>query len=107
MKKLAVLLLALLLVAPAQADDNPHVWLDTDFGPIIVELYPDKAPITVENFLAYVNEGFYDGLIFHRVVRDRKSARLNSSHVAISYAVFCLKKKRKRQNKRTRNVKRR
>src|SRR5690625_25860 len=69
MKKLAVLLFLLLpFVAPAQANDNPHVWLDTDFGPIIVELYPDKAPITVENFLAYVNEGFYDGLIFHRVV---------------------------------------
>lgn len=70
MKKLAVLLLALLLVAPAQADDNPHVWLDTDFGPIIIELYPDKAPVTVENFLTYVNEGFYDGLVFHRVARD-------------------------------------
>ncbi len=37
---------------------------------IKLELYPDKAPITVENFLKLVNEGFYDGLIFHRVIKD-------------------------------------
>ena len=37
-------------------------------GKIVVELYPDKAPITVENFLALVNRGFYNGLIFHRVI---------------------------------------
>ncbi len=36
---------------------------------IKLELYPDKAPITVENFLKLVNEGFYDGLIFHRVIK--------------------------------------
>jgi cyclophilin family peptidyl-prolyl cis-trans isomerase len=35
-----------------------------------VELYPDKAPISVKNFLTYVQEGHYDGLIFHRVIRD-------------------------------------
>ena len=37
---------------------------------IKLELYPDKAPITVDNFLKIVNEGFYDGLIFHRVIKD-------------------------------------
>ncbi len=37
---------------------------------IKLELYPDKAPITVENFLKLVSEGFYDGLIFHRVIKD-------------------------------------
>lgn len=37
---------------------------------IKLELYPDKAPITVENFLKLVNEGFYNGLIFHRVIKD-------------------------------------
>ena len=37
---------------------------------IKLELYPDKAPITVDNFLKLVNEGFYDGLIFHRVIKD-------------------------------------
>ena len=42
--------------------------LDTSLGAITLELYPDKAPITVENFLKYVDEGFYDNLIFHRVM---------------------------------------
>ena len=37
---------------------------------IKLELYPDKAPITVENFLKLVKDGFYDGLIFHRVIKD-------------------------------------
>ena len=37
---------------------------------IKLELYPDKAPITVENFLKLVSAGFYDGLIFHRVIKD-------------------------------------
>ena len=40
-----------------------------DFGTMTLELYPDKAPITVENFLTYVDEGFYDGLTFHRVYK--------------------------------------
>jgi len=47
---------------------NPKVALETNFGTIVLELYPDKAPKTVENFLAYVNAGFYDGTIFHRVI---------------------------------------
>ncbi|MGH8505043.1 MAG: peptidylprolyl isomerase, partial [Stenotrophobium sp.] len=37
-------------------------------GDITLELYPDKAPISVENFLAYVDKGFYDGTVFHRVI---------------------------------------
>lgn len=40
-----------------------------DFGTMTLELYPDKAPITVENFLAYVNDGFYNGLTFHRIYK--------------------------------------
>lgn len=44
------------------------VLFETSAGDFEVELYPDKAPITVENFLAYVNESFFDGLIFHRVI---------------------------------------
>ncbi len=42
--------------------------LDTSFGPISIELDPEKAPLTVENFLKYVDSGFYDNLIFHRVI---------------------------------------
>jgi peptidyl-prolyl cis-trans isomerase A (cyclophilin A) len=49
---------------------NPVVLLETSKGKIKVELYPEKAPISVKNFLAYVKEGHYDGLIFHRVIRD-------------------------------------
>jgi peptidyl-prolyl cis-trans isomerase A (cyclophilin A)/peptidyl-prolyl cis-trans isomerase B (cyclophilin B) len=47
---------------------NPQVELQTNKGAIIIELYPDKAPATVENFLRYVKAGFYDGTIFHRVI---------------------------------------
>ena len=47
---------------------NPKVIMETSKGDIIIELYPDRAPKTVENFLAYVKSGFYDGTIFHRVI---------------------------------------
>jgi cyclophilin family peptidyl-prolyl cis-trans isomerase len=47
---------------------NPKVELQTSKGNIVIELAADKAPVTVANFLAYVDEGFYDGLIFHRVI---------------------------------------
>jgi len=47
---------------------NPTVVLDTSLGEIHVELFADKAPITVENFLKYVDDGFYNGTIFHRVI---------------------------------------
>lgn len=46
----------------------PHVEIKTSQGPILIELYPDKAPKTVENFLNYVKNDFYKGTIFHRVV---------------------------------------
>ena len=47
---------------------NPTVALDTNHGRIVLELYADKAPKTVENFLGYVNAGFFDGTLFHRVI---------------------------------------
>ena len=52
------------------AAENPQVKIETSKGDIIVELYPDKAPRTVDNFLAYVQGAYYDGLIFHRVIKD-------------------------------------
>ena len=48
----------------------PKVSLQTNIGEIIIELNPTAAPISVENFLGYVNERFYDGIIFHRVIKD-------------------------------------
>jgi len=53
--------------APAKAG-NPRVELETSLGKIVIELDPEKAPKTVENFLGYVKSGFYDGTIFHRVI---------------------------------------
>ncbi len=49
--------------------DNPRVKLDTNLGAIVLELDADKAPKSVANFLAYVDAGFYDNTIFHRVIR--------------------------------------
>jgi len=63
------LLSAVFLSGWAQAQ-NPKVWMDTDRGPIVIELDPVNAPLTTENFLEYVNAGFYDGLVFHRVFND-------------------------------------
>ena len=58
-----------LLAGTAIAADNPKVTLGTSLGNITLELYPDKAPATVANFLSYVDEGFYNGTIFHRVIK--------------------------------------
>lgn len=49
---------------------NPKVKMETSKGTIIIELYADKAPKSVANFLSYVNAGAYDGTIFHRVIKD-------------------------------------
>jgi cyclophilin family peptidyl-prolyl cis-trans isomerase len=54
----------------ADAKTNPQVRLTTDLGAIEIELYADKAPVTVKNFLQYVDAGFYDGTIFHRVIAN-------------------------------------
>ena len=68
---LALGLLALALPAAAQKNpsgDRPRVALETSKGTIVLELHPDRAPKTVENFLAYVESGFFDGTVFHRVI---------------------------------------
>lgn len=49
---------------------GPRVSLHTNLGDIVLELYPDKAPATVQNFLSYVHEGHYNGTIFYRVIDD-------------------------------------
>ena len=50
------------------APGNPTVLISTSLGDITAELYNDRAPVSVQNFLQYVNEGFYPGTIFHRVI---------------------------------------
>jgi peptidyl-prolyl cis-trans isomerase B (cyclophilin B) len=72
-KNLVLAVIVSLVVAPAiaasaPAQGGPQVELVTTKGTIVLELYPDKAPKTVENFLRYVDEGHYDGTIFHRVI---------------------------------------
>ena len=54
----------------AQREPNPVVVVQTNVGDITIELYRDRAPKSVENFLDYANSGFYGGTIFHRVIRD-------------------------------------
>ena len=69
MNRLHAALLALLSLLPLNAlAAGPQVRLETSLGPIVLELDAEKAPATVENFLTYVREGFYDGTIFHRVI---------------------------------------
>jgi cyclophilin family peptidyl-prolyl cis-trans isomerase len=64
---LALIAALLAAVAPA-AKPHPHVTLDTNKGKIVIELYPDKSPKSVDNFLQYVKSGYYNGTIFHRVI---------------------------------------
>src|SRR5947209_12496024 len=52
------------------ADKNSVVVMETSKGTIKIELFADKSPITVKNFLSYVDDKFYDGTIFHRVISD-------------------------------------
>jgi cyclophilin family peptidyl-prolyl cis-trans isomerase len=54
--------------AADQAVVNPRVVVETSKGRIVIELFPQKAPATVQNFLAYVDAGFYTGTVFHRVI---------------------------------------
>ena len=63
-----MLLAALALIAISAHAANPQVDLDTSVGKIRIELYPDAAPKTVQNFLAYVKSKQYDGTQFHRVI---------------------------------------
>ncbi len=65
--KFLTLLLALFVALPLAAK-NPVVILETNMGTIELELNEAKAPVSVKNFLTYVDEKFYDGLIFHRVI---------------------------------------
>jgi cyclophilin family peptidyl-prolyl cis-trans isomerase len=71
MKRFFLLTLAAGTLAASEGlavDNNPIVVIDTSLGKIKVELFPDKTPITVKNFLGYVDDKFFEGTIFHRVI---------------------------------------
>ena len=68
MKTVIALLLSLVVSATAMAQQNPKVEIKTSAGLIVAELYQDRSPKTVANFLQYAKSGFYDGTIFHRVI---------------------------------------
>ena len=67
---MAPLTLAPLALAQQSAQTNPQVMIKTSEGDITLRLFQDKSPLTVANFLAYVDAGFYNGTVFHRVIPD-------------------------------------
>ena len=88
---LGSLLLGLLLSPGAMSADepNPQLRVSTSMGEFVIELRPDRAPITVANFLRYVKEGFYSNTLFHRVIanfviqgggHDATSLKLKPTH---------------------------
>lgn len=68
MKRLVIALMFIVISSGVFAAANPVVLMNTSMGEIEIELFQDKAPLTVANFLMYVNKGFYNGTIFHRVI---------------------------------------
>jgi peptidyl-prolyl cis-trans isomerase B (cyclophilin B) len=68
--KLLLPLVATICVSSLAHAGNPVVVMDTSMGTIKIELFEDKAPVTVKNFLSYVDDKFYDGTIFHRVMSN-------------------------------------
>lgn len=67
MIKILIACLAL-VTAPLAGAATPQVEVKTNMGTMVIELYPDRAPETVKNFLQYVQSGFYNGTVFHRVI---------------------------------------
>jgi cyclophilin family peptidyl-prolyl cis-trans isomerase len=65
-----ILILFSIFFASSAFADNPIVTIKTSNGTLEAELFQDKAPKSVENFLSYVNDGSYNGTIFHRVIKD-------------------------------------
>jgi len=68
MKK--IILAAMLLISVNLFADNPHVVIETTQGNIELELFPDIAPLAVENFTTHIKNGYYNGIAFHRIIKD-------------------------------------
>jgi peptidylprolyl isomerase len=69
MKKILLILILIVGINLSAKDSNPHVILETTQGEIELELYPDVAPLAVENFTTHVKNGYYNGIAFHRIIK--------------------------------------
>ena len=67
---LCLIVMPLETIAAGNKTVNPKVKLETEKGDIVIELYAAKAPVTVDSFIKHVNNYHYDGLIFHRVIKN-------------------------------------
>jgi len=67
---IAIILIGVCTMNNLEAGENVNVKMVTNKGIIELELYADKAPITVENFVKYTNDGFFNGTVFHRVINN-------------------------------------
>lgn len=67
---IAIILIGVCTMNNLEASENVNVKMVTNKGTIELELYADKAPITVENFVKYANDGFFNGTVFHRVINN-------------------------------------
>ena len=65
-------------------DPENTIIMETTKGKVVIQLLPDLAPGHVARIKELAREGAYDGVVFHRVIEDRKSTRLNSSHALLS-----------------------
>ena len=70
MKKILLALLVMFTLNLSANENNPHAILETTQGTIELELYPDIAPLTVENFITHIKNGYYNGIAFHRIIKN-------------------------------------
>lgn len=69
MKKILLTLLLMISVNLSAQENNPHIILETTQGNIELELFPDVAPLAVENFTTHIKNGYYNGIAFHRIIK--------------------------------------
>lgn len=70
MKKILLILLTIFSLNLSAQNTQPHVILETTQGNIELRLFPDVAPLAVENFLTHIKNGYYDGTVFHRIIKN-------------------------------------
>lgn len=69
-QNLLIVVICLIAACGSSKNENPHIEIDTKFGDIEVELYPQQAPKTVAAFLSYIDSGYFNKATFYRVLRD-------------------------------------